>query len=267
VKAGTSARFTFTVGAVVIALLASGRSAGARQGEPGTKREDVPSPVEAARTGAASPLLLNASLSRGQALAVGSGGYDTARSAALFDSAAEVRIWGPIAVRAGVTYSDGTQRMRPSVGARVQLFRQAAHGVDGSLSGSFKAEGFNEMEGELETTFALGRRFQQFYLLGNVAYGQDPEGRERDGEVRAAVLRPQGRMVWGIEARGRSAIGGQHAPSSALEPRMDAIGGAVGMLSLSNLVLFAEIGPSAVKMHGTDLRWGVASIGGVCALF
>jgi hypothetical protein len=157
--------------------------------------------------------------------------------------------------------------MRPSVGARVQLLRQGAHGVDGSLSSFFKTEGFDEAEGEIETTFALGHRFKQVYLLGNVAYGQDPEGNERDGELRAAVLRGQGSGVWGFEARGRSAIGVQHSTNSAVEPRRDFVGGAVGMLAVSSFVLFAEVGPSAFKLQNTDLRWGLASVGGVCAVF
>jgi hypothetical protein len=225
------------------------------------------SSVETARTGAASPLLLDATLGSQGALITGNGGYDTARSAALFDSAAEVRVWGPIALRAGVIYSEDTRRMRPSVGARVQFLRQAVHGVDGTLSSFFKTEGFNETEGEIETTLAIGRRFEQVYLLGNIAYGQDPEGNDRDGELRAAVLHPRGRAVLGLEARGRSAIGAQHGTNSVVEPRLDVVGGAVGMMTVSSFVLFAEVGPSAFKLQGTDLRWGVASLGGVCAVF
>jgi hypothetical protein len=225
------------------------------------------SALEAARTGAASPLLLGAALGPQRALVIGSGGYDTARSGALFDSAAEVRLFGPVSLRAGVTYSDDTRRMRPSVGARVQLLRQAAHGVDGSLSSFFKTEGFDEAEGEIETTVAIGHRFEQVYVLGNLAYGQDPEGHERDGELRASVLRAHRRGVFGLEARGRSALGAQHGTNSALEPRLDFMGGAVASVTVSSFALFAELGPSAFKPQNADLRWGVASWGGVCAVF
>jgi hypothetical protein len=227
----------------------------------------VSAAVESSSTGATSPLLLAATLGSQRALVIGNGGYDTARGAVLFDSATELRVWGPIALRAGVTYSDDTRRLRPSVGARVQLLRQAAHGVDGSLSGFFKTEGFNQAEGEIETTFAIGHRFEKIYLLGNVAYGQDPEGNERDGELRAAVLRPEGRAVIGLEARGRSALGAQHGTNSAVEPRLDFVAGAIGMLTVNSLVLFAELGPSAFQLQMADMRWGVASLGGVCAVF
>ena len=222
---------------------------------------------QAAGSGALSPLVLSAALVPERALVLGTGGYDTARKGALFDSSAEVRVWGPVALRAEVVYSDDTRRMRPSVGARVQLLRQGAHGVDGTLTSAFKTEGFNELEGEIETTFAVGRRFDRYYLLGNVAYGQDPEGNERDGELRVSALRLQRIGVWGLEARGRTAIGPQHGTNSAVEPRADAVGGLVGALSLGSFAFYAEVGPSALRLPGSDFRWGVASWAGVATIF
>jgi hypothetical protein len=232
-----------------------------------TEPSELSSPLEAARTGAASPLLLNATLGSSEALVIGDGGYDAGRSAALFESAAQVRVWGPVALRAGVIYSDDMRRMRPTFGARVQLLRQGTHGVDGTLSSFYKAEGLNEAAGEIETTFAIGHRFEPFYVLANISYGQDPEGNERDGEIRASVLRPEGRATLGLEARSRSAIGPQHATYSAIEPRLDVVGGAIGMMTVRSVVIFAELGPSAFKLQGTGLRWGVASLGGICAVF
>lgn len=231
-----------------------------------TQRAEPSPPFPAAATGQFSSLLSSAILPE-RALAAGSGGYDTARAGGLFDSAAEVRVWGPIALRAGVTYSNDTRRMRPSVGARAQILRQAAHGIDGSLSSCFKTEGFDETEGEIESTLAIGRRFDRLYLLGNLAYGQDPEGNERDGELRASVLRGYGRATLGAEIRGRSAIGAQHGSHSAVEPRFDAVGGPIAMFAVSSFVLFAEVGPSVFQLSGSDRRWGIASLGGVGSVF
>jgi hypothetical protein len=255
----------FRVAAVGGALLCLPAAAWAQQAD--AELERAPSIQQAAGSGALSPLVLSPAIVPDRALVLGTGGYDTARQGALFDSVAEVRVWGPIALRAGVTYSDDTRRMRPSVGARVQLLRQGAHGVDGTLTSAFKTEGFNEVEGEIETTFAVGRRFDRLYVLGNVAYGQDPEGNERDGELRASLLRLQGRGVWGLEARGRTAIGPQHGTNSAVEPRTDAVGGLVGELSLGSFALYGEVGPSAFKLAGADVRWGVASWAGVATIF
>jgi hypothetical protein len=223
--------------------------------------------LRAAGSGQMSPVVLSATLDSGHGLVLGNGGYDSARSGALFDSIAEVRVWGPIALRAGATYSDDTQRMRPSVGARVQLLRQEAHGVDGSLSSFFKTEGFDETEGEIESTAAIGHRFGRSYLLGNVAYGQDPEGNERDGELRASFLRQQGRFVLGGEGRVRSAIGAQHGTHSAVEPRFDALVGPAAFVTFGTFVAFAEVGPSAVRLPAADTRWGVASLAGLASIF
>jgi hypothetical protein len=220
-----------------------------------------------ARTGELSPMLLSAKVGDARALALGDGGFDTARRGGLFDSAAEAHVWGPIALRGGATYSDDTRRMRPSIGVRVGLLHQERSGVDASLSSFFKTEGFDETEGEIETTFAVGHRFEHTYLLGNLAYGQDPEGNERDGEIRASVLRSQGAFVFGLEGRGRSAIGPQHGMSSAVEPRLDLNAGAIGMVSLGSFVLFAETGPSALRLAGSDMRWGVTSLAGLGAPF
>jgi hypothetical protein len=226
-----------------------------------------PSSLSAASSGQMSPVVLSAALDSGHGLVLGNGGYDSARSGGLFDSAVEVRIWGPIALRAGATYSDDTQRMRPSVGARVQVLRQEAHGVDGSLNSFFKTEGFDETEGEIESTAAIGHRFGRSYLLGNVAYGQDPEGNERDGELRASFLSQKGRFVFGGEGRVRSAIGAQHGTHSAVEPRFDALIGPTAFVTFGTFVAFAEVGPSAVRLPAADTRWGVSSLAGLASIF
>jgi hypothetical protein len=157
--------------------------------------------------------------------------------------------------------------MRPSVGARIQLLRQSAHGVDGALTSAFKTEGFDEAEGEIETTVALGRRIERSYLLLNLAYGQDPEGKERDGEVRASWTHARRTVIFGLEARARTAFGLQHGTYSALEPRADAVGGPIAMVPVGSFVLFGEVGPSTVKLAGRSFQWGVASLGGVGTTF
>jgi hypothetical protein len=216
-----------------------------------------------AAAGGISPLALGADLGDERALVVGLGGYDSARGGALFDSAAEVRISRAFSLRGAVTYSADTARMRPSVGARAQLLRQRAHGIDGALAAFYKTEGFDEMEGEVEVTASVGRRFDRFYLLGNVAYGQDPEGKERDGELRGSFVQSRGRVVLGVEGRARAALGPQQGAMSAVEPRLDAVGGPIAMVTLGTFVLFAEAGPSAVKMQMSRLHWGGAALVGV----
>ena len=106
-----------------------------------------------------------------------------------------MRVWGPFAIRGGAEYSNVRKEARPTIGGRVQLLRQERHGVDGSLSVFYRPEGFTEPEGEIETFVSLGRRFDRISVLGNLVYGQDPEGNERDGELRFASLYARGPLV------------------------------------------------------------------------
>jgi hypothetical protein len=219
----------------------------------------------AAEAGSFVPQTLSARVGATPGLALGSGGYDSARRAPSMDSAAEVSVWGPFALRAGVTYSTDSKRMRPSVGGRVQVLRQEAHGIDGALSVFFKTEGFTEPEGEIETFASIGRRFQHFAVTGNLVYGQDPEGNERDGEIRFAAFRQGRRLGIGLDSRLRFAIGVQHV--SNVEPKLDFFGGPVGTLLAGPVALFAEAGPSAFEVAGSPVRAGVSGLAGVGASF
>src|SRR6185369_2369165 len=139
------------------------------------------------------------------ALAVGFAGYDGARSSPIGGATAEVRVWGPFAIRGGAEYSTQRKEARPTVGGRVQILRQERHGIDGSLSVFYRPEGFTEPEGEIESFISLGRRFERVTVLGNLVYGQDPEGNERDGEIRFASLYGGGRWAVGLDSRLRFA--------------------------------------------------------------
>jgi hypothetical protein len=231
----------------------------------------APAPASPALTAAAEgaylPQTLAARVGEVRAFAFASGGYDSSRRGPLLDSAVEATIWGPVAVRAQTTYSGGTDRMRPSVGARVQLLRQNAHGVDGALTVFYKTEGFTETEGEVETFASIGRRFGTFHAIGNLVYGQDPDGNERDGELRAAVFRQMGALVLGIDCRARAAIGTQRGRAATSEPKFDVAGGPVATLAMGPLALFVEAGPSVFKLASLETRVGVATVAGLGGAF
>ena len=221
----------------------------------------------AAESGSFLPNTLSARVGSTQAFAFGSGGYNLARHGALADSAVEVTVWGPFALRAQATYSNDTSKMRPSLGARAQLLRQATHGVDGSLTLFFKTEGFSETEGELETFLAVGHRFDRLSLLGNFVYGQDPEGNERDGEIRGAAFWSAGRWLLGVDSRARFAIGTQHGRAPTAEPRFDFEGGPTATIVAGPIAAFAEAGPSAFQLEGGSVKYGVATLAGLGTAF
>ena len=213
------------------------------------------------------PFSLPARVGTARAVAWGLGGYDAARRGPVADAAAEVQLWGPIALRGGATYSNDTDRMRPSAGVRVQLLRQPASGIDGAVSVFYKAEGFTEAEGEIETLLSVGHVFDDTAVLGNLVYGQDPEGNERDGELRASVIRRAGRFGLGVDSRARAALGTQHGTAAIKEPRYDATVAAVGSVTLGEIVLFAEAGPNVVRMPQAADRYGAIAFAGIGSAF
>jgi hypothetical protein len=256
--------------AVMLALGAPSMAAAAQEAEQEAEitRELAP-PADvatAARDGAFLPSTLSPRVGAVPVLVSTFGGYDTAHKAAIGTAVSEVRLWGPIALRIGVEYSPIRNEPRPTVGGRVQLLRQESHGIDGALGVFYRPEGFTEPEGEIETFASIGRRFERVTLLGNLVYGQDPEGNERDGEVRAGALYATGRFTLGLDARFRFAIGTQKGTMAAAEPKLDLLAGPVAMVAVGPLLLFAEAGPSLLKVTG-ETSFGVAAMGGAGAVF
>jgi hypothetical protein len=240
---------------------------------PAGVREDQPPATLLTTSGAAAdglflPSTLPASVGSTAAFGSGLGGYDGARGRPIVSMTAEVRVWGPVALRTDVNYSDSNVAMRPSVGLRAQLLRQERHGIDGSLSVFYKPEGFTEPEGEIETFASVARTFNRTMIVGNLVYGQDPEGRERDGEVRTAVLYrvPGQRWTLGAESRVRFAIGNQQVAASKGEPKFDLLAGPVVTVVVGPLALFSEAGPSFVQL-AEQFHGGLAALAGLGAAF
>ena len=118
---------------------------------------------------------------------------------------------------------------------------------------------------------SVGRRMGRTMLIGNVAYGQDPEARERDGELRAAVLVGVGQRAdihVGIDARWRFDLGSETAKLMASrEPTYDVDVGPVAALPLGPVALIAHAGVSAFRRVGESVRVGAVALGGVGASF
>ena len=216
--------------------------------------------------GALLPSTLSPRVGSAKALALGFAGYDGARSSPIGAATAEVHVWGPFAIRGGAEYSTIRKEARPTIGGRVQLLRQERHGIDGSFSVFYRPEGFTEPEGEIESFISLGRRFDRISVLGNLVYGQDPEGNERDGEVRVASLYGVGRWACGIDARLRFAIGAQRSATAMAEPKFDLLAGPVATAALGPVALFAQAGPSVLRATNTTSS-GVAALAGVGSIF
>jgi hypothetical protein len=225
-----------------------------------------PEIATAVREGAMLPSTLAPRIGATAALAFGFAGYDGARSSPIGGATAEVRVWGPFSLRGGAEYSTERRAARPTIGGRVQFLRQERHGIDGSLSVFYRPEGFTEPEGEIESFISLGRRFERVTVLGNLVYGQDPEGNERDAELRFASLYGAGRWSVGLDSRVRFALGAQRGANAAAAPKFDLLAGPVAAATVGPVALFAQAGPSVLKVTG-DTSVGVAALGGVGSVF
>ena len=115
------------------------------------------------------------------------------------------------------------------------------------------------------------RRTGRTALIANLAYGQDPEGNERDGEVRLAAIARAGagdRLHLGIDARWRFDLGSQTAKlQAANEPSYDLDAGPVAALVVGPVALVAHAGLSVVRRVGQDAAFGVVALAGMGTSF
>jgi hypothetical protein len=224
---------------------------------------------QAASVGAFLPLSQAASIEGVRAYAVGLAGYDSARQTGTFEASTEVRLFGPVSVRGGAVYTSSTRSLRPSFGARVQALREARAGVDLSLGAFYRPEGLTEPEGEIESVLSVGRHVGSSYLLGNLLYGQDPDGHERDGEVRLAALRPVGpRWIVGLDSRGRFDLGSDRTIlAQHMESTFDAVAGPLVTAVLKPVALSLQAGGSATRMPLANTRYGAFVMTGIGTAF
>jgi hypothetical protein len=223
----------------------------------------------AVESGSFLPLSLTPRVGAVAAQAAGYGGYDSAENAGVMTSFAEARIYGPLALRAGATLNDGGEELGPFVGGRVQLLTEAAQGIDGAAALFYKAEGFDEPEGELELVLSVGKRVGRTLLIGNLAYGQDPEGNERDGELRAAALfRLAPSVHLGVDAQGRFDLGSDREKlRKTTEPTYDLDAGPVLTCALGPIAVMAHGGLSVVRRLERSADVGVVALGGLGTAF
>lgn len=206
---------------------------------------------ESARAGMFLPFSMAPRTDSRRAFAKAAGGYDSVRGTAVFDSVAEVTLFGPLALRVGVDYGERPDSdARPSGGLRVQALRQGRHGVDMSVGAFYRSEGFTELKGEIEGVLAFGRRIERWLLVANLVYGQDPEGRERDGEVRLGTLYEAASLLLvGIDARARFDLGSEQG-------KREAEGGAEYDLVLGPTLSYS---PGWLSLFGTAGLRGVGA--------
>lgn len=145
---------------------------------------------------------------RGRAVAVAAMTWNgaAADNKTTLDVIGEVEVYGPIRLVLQVTNVFDTAR--PGIGAAVQFLDEARHGVSSSAYLSYKTEGFSEPEGEIEALLSFAKHIGPLRGTLNLAYGQDPEAKERDGEAAVALhVEPVRGLFAGVVGRYRDALG------------------------------------------------------------
>jgi len=174
--------------------------------------------------------------------------FDGARSEVRVSALGEVKLWWRLraVVRVLDVFSD---KPRPGAGAAIRW-------LDGDITSTaylmFKTEGFTEPEGEIEALLSFERAFGAVRASANIAYGQDPEGNERDGEV-ALVAHGEPRRGWfvGGTARYRDALG-----STKEAVIRDGFAGPTSTLTLGAFAVSLEAGVSMAQTQMTGRKFG-----------
>ena len=109
----------------------------------------------------------------------------------------------------------------------------------------------------------IGRRFEQLSVIGNLVYGQDPEGTSATARFTPRCSTNTDRLLYGLDSRVRFAIGTQHGRAATTEPVFDFTGGPLAIAATGPVAIFAQAGPSAFELSGGSTRWGVAMLAGL----
>ena len=175
------------------------------------------------------------------------------------DATGEAQLVGP--VRLVVHVEDAFRdTARPGIGVGVQLLDERRHGAAATAYLHYKTEGFSEPEGELEAVIALGKQLGRLHAVVDVAYGQDPEGAERDGELAiAAQVEARPGLFTGAAVRYRDALG---TTKEAIA--RDGFGGATSTLAVGSLAVTAMVGvamvESSVRRYGPSATVAVGAV-------
>jgi len=134
-----------------------------------------------------------------------------------------------------------------AIGAAVQLLDERKHGVASSLYVSYKAEGFTEAEGEIESLVSFSKQLGPVHGTLNLAYGQDPDNVERDGEIALGLhVEPMHGLFTGVVGRFRDALGSNGDKGTGI--LRDGLGAATATYVIGRVGVTASAGIAAVKV-------------------
>jgi hypothetical protein len=205
----------------------------------------------------------------GRVTAVVLSGYDGARRGMTVRTFLDANIYGPLDIRAGVSYlPNGVENAaKPHAGLRVRALNQDNHHVDLAFGLFYRLERFTEDEGMVQGLVAVSTRIDKAGLFANLTYGQDPEGDDREGELMFAFLYELlPALQLGLETRVRADLASDD-PRRAARKASDFDGMLTPTLSysLGPVALLAHVGASTV--HTNSWHFGAVGTGGLSAVY
>ncbi len=207
---------------------------------------------------------LASAVGHGRAITTGAMAWNGASDKTSVDLRGEVKVFGP--VRLVLRVDNVFDTARPGIGAAVQWLSEAKHGVSSSAYFVYKAEGFTEPEGELEALVAFGKQLGPVHGTFNLAYGQDPEGNERDGEAALGLhVEPMRGLFTGVIGRYRDALGSNGDKGTGI--LRDVLGGASATYVVGSFGLTATAGIAGVETTTTSMQTGATAALSVGAVF
>jgi hypothetical protein len=205
--------------------------------------------------------------SAGMAIITATGTYSNPlpKDRSTMDLNGEIQLYGPLRLVLRVD-GIGGEKARPGIGGAVQFMSQKTLGVDGSAYFSYKSEGFTETEGELEGLVSFGRQMGIVHATLNLAYGQDFDGVERDGEAALGVhVEPLRGFFTGLIGRYRDALGSNGDKGTGII--RDALGAASATYVVGRYGVTASAGIEGITVVNQSMRGGVEAALAVGAVF
>jgi hypothetical protein len=206
-----------------------------------------------------------------RAMAIALGGYDTSSATGIARFIGEVHLFGPLDLRLGLTYlSDvdiGQHALEPQIGLRLRILQQSKHGIDLATAVFYRRDRYASDEGMIQLSVAISRRWDRLAVIGNLAYGQDPEGDDRDADAALALLYELATPVQvGIESHLRFDVASDDPRRRQRQQGpLDLQSGALLHYSFGPAILIAQAGVSAYRFEHT--RAGVYALGGIGGMY
>jgi len=203
----------------------------------------------AMETGLSSPYAMSARVLPGRSWARAVGGYDAATQSFRLRSSTETAVSSYLAIRVDFEHGPSTSTTdRVSLGLRLAVLHQEAHGVDLGLGMYYQPNDFRT-EGNIVGAVMLGRRFDRVTVAASALLGSDSEGDDQEIDGRLAttvVVLPY--LQLGLDNRLRTMLSTDRKTQGTTTVDWELAVLPNATVTLGPIVLIAEVGLSSLQV-------------------